>query len=402
MSDFKRLIIEALVDENQIPIVNPILGNLKTHFSERCRISESSQIDEPSGAVNISFAIEGDMAFSDLEVNSLELIRLNNLGCRVSFFDHLEKRTYVRHSKDALLYTHLEMGPELPGPRPSPRHEEVNGMDGAPRSPWKGFASLCLVVFLVALLYKAFTLPQPAPPPLTIAIPSQPTSGLSQQNHPRPNPSSPSPIQPPPNQIPQFNIPRFGFPAGNMDIVNKRDFDQLQKIVREYRLSHTYSMADLFVCADMSIDVWNILKTKRINARIMAGRVDQDINNLNGLEYISQINHAWVVAEPQAGMAMPLETTGGFVVTSDKPNYRLYLEGLDFGNPRSFKEFIELRSRTFDICRQVQELENRFNAEFAGRSITQDSLVYKGRLDQKAQDCVGALSHLRDLLLQRN
>jgi hypothetical protein len=402
MSDFKRLIIEALVDKNHISILNVILGNLKTYFSERCTISESSQIGEPSGAVNIFFAIEGDMDFSDLEANSLELIKLNNLGCRVSFFDHLEKRTYVRHTKDALLYTHLETAPELPGPRQSSRSHEIRKTDGAPGSPWKDFATLCLVVILVASFYKAFTSRELPPPPLPIAVPSQSTSGLSQQNNARLTTSSPSLIQPFPNQIPHFNIPRFGVPTGNINVVNKKDFDQLQKIVREYRLSHTYSIADLFVCADMSIDVWNILKTKRINARIMAGRVDLDINNLNGLEYISNINHAWVVAEPQAGMAVPLETTGGFVVAPDKPNYRLYLEGLDFGNPRSFKEFIELRSRTFDICRQVQELENRFNGEFAGRPITQDSLVYKGRLDQKAQDCIGALSHLRDLLLQRN
>ena len=34
--------------------------------------------------------------------------------------------------------------------------------------------------------------------------------------------------------------------------------------------------------------------------------------------------------------------------------------------------------------------------------ITQDSIAYKGRLDQKLRDCVGVLSQLQNVLLLRN
>ena len=197
-------------------------------------------------------------------------------------------------------------------------------------------------------------------------------------------------------------MPMFGIRIGHANYVNKATLEQLQKIARDYHDTHTYSMDDLFVCVDMAIDVWNILKTKKINAKILAGRVDQDITHLNGLQYIGQINHAWVVAEPQPGVAVPLETTGGFVVTPDKPNSRLYFEGVDFSSPRAFKEFIELKGRVFDTCQQVQPMENHFNATFAGKPITQDSIAYKGRLDQKVQDCVGVLSQLQNVLLVRN
>jgi hypothetical protein len=217
MSDFKRLIIEALLDKEDLHILNPILNNLKSHFSESCTIAEPRQIDEPSGAISISFAIEGDMAFSDLEANSLELIKLINLGCRVAFVDHLEKRKCVRSIKDALLYSYLEIGPELPVLRPSPRHEEFDRMEGAPGSRWKGFTTLCLVALLVVVLYKALAPLEPAPPTSTAAIPSQPNSGLSRQNNAKNNTPRQSPIQPAPNQVPQLNIPRFGVPAGNPD-----------------------------------------------------------------------------------------------------------------------------------------------------------------------------------------
>lgn len=90
MSAFKRLVIETLVDKNHLSLINPILGNVKAHFSGRCVVTES--IDDSSVATNIFVTIEGNMEFSDLEEVGLDIIKLNNLGCRVSFFDQLEKK----------------------------------------------------------------------------------------------------------------------------------------------------------------------------------------------------------------------------------------------------------------------------------------------------------------------
>ena len=39
--------------------------------------------------------------------------------------------------------------------------------------------------------------------------------------------------------------------------------------------THTYSEADLFVCADIAVNVWNMVKIKGINARIAAGNVNK-------------------------------------------------------------------------------------------------------------------------------
>ncbi len=405
MPDFRKLIIEAQIEKHQLPIINPVLANLKDHFSRRCSISESCQVDELSGAVSICISIEGDMLFLDLEANNLNIIALNNLGCRILYFDLSEKPIQIRHTKGALLYANHETPPDSTGPRPSAAGGEISRMNGNTGSSWNGLGTLCLMVLLAVFAYKFLASPAPdtEPKPAPATVSSQPPAGPSEQHNARQGgTSTPSPTQSHTVEVPPLKVPRLGIPAGNAKMLNKRVYDQLEKIVREYRLSHTYSTLDLFVCADMAIDVWNILKTKKINARIMAGRVDEDITRLPDLEYIGQINHAWVVAEPEAGMPLPLETTGGFVITPDKPKYALYLEGLDFGNPRSFKEFVDLRSRTFDTCRQVKELQDHYNEAFAGKPITKDSLAYKGRLDQKVQDCIGAVSQMNDLLLRRN
>jgi hypothetical protein len=393
MSAFKRLVIEALVEKSHLSLINPILDNVKAHFSGRCAVTDS--IDESSGATNIFVTIEGNLEFSDLEEVGLEIIKLRNLGCQVSFFDRLEKKRYISHANNSLVYGRPD--PSLVYSQPQMSEAEVRQAAAWPR--WRRSVIVCLVVFSATLAYKAITLRHTtSSEPTTIT--AQP--GRSDSFPVRPNISGPSTTDPSPTQIPQFQMPMSGIRIGHANYVNKATLEQLQKIVRDYHATHTYSMDDLFVCVDMAIDVWNILKTKKINAKILAGRVDQDITHLNGLEHIGQINHAWVVAEPQPGVAVPLETTGGYVVTPDKPNYRLYFEGTDFNNPKAFKEFIELRGRAFDTCQQVQSMENHFNATFAGRPITQDSIAYKGRLDQKVQDCVGVLSQLQNVLLVRN
>jgi len=393
MSAFKRLVIEALVDKNHLALLSPILDNLKAHFSGRCAIKES--IDESSGAANIFVTIEGNMEFTDLEELGLEIIKLINLGCRVSFFDRLEKKTYISHANNALVYGDRDAHLRLVHSQTQAGPDEVRETAGKPR--WGRLLVLWLIVLLAIYAYRANLRDTTALNPPASTAQSHNESLLAKTSI-----ASPPAADPSPTQIPQFQIPMFGIPMGNSNYVNKATLEQLQKIVRDYHATHTYSMDDLFVCVDMAIDVWNILKTKRINAKILAGRVDQDISHLRGLEYIAQINHVWVVAQPQPDVAVPLETTGGFVVTPDKRNYRLYFEGTDFNSPKALKEFMELRGRAFDTCQQVKPMEDHFNATFAGRPITRDSIAYKGRLDQKLQDCVGVLSQLQNVLLVRN
>jgi hypothetical protein len=104
----------------------------------------------------------------------------------------------------------------------------------------------------------------------------------------------------------------------------------LSQIVSDYYRNHTYSMEDRFVCSDMACDVWNMVKTKGIPAKIQVGNVESDV------ETIAKANHAWVLAEACPGKWIALETTAGRLVSADE-NPRYY-RGWSFENPKQYKE----------------------------------------------------------------
>lgn len=113
----------------------------------------------------------------------------------------------------------------------------------------------------------------------------------------------------------------------------------MKKIVENYHATHTYSLPDLYVCGDMSSDVWDMLKTQGITAKIEVGNIDKDISK------IEDANHAWVLAEAAPDYWIALETTGGYLVCSDV-NYcatsnPLYYKGWSFASPREYKDAIE-------------------------------------------------------------
>jgi hypothetical protein len=113
----------------------------------------------------------------------------------------------------------------------------------------------------------------------------------------------------------------------------------VKKIVEDYHKTHTYSKADMFVCADMAIDVWNIVETQGIHAIIKAGAVDKDITD------IRDVNHAWVMAEVAPGEWVALETTGGYLAcpvrTVCYSNNSRYYSGWDYESPKEFKEYLD-------------------------------------------------------------
>src|SRR5438093_12376543 len=82
----------------------------------------------------------------------------------------------------------------------------------------------------------------------------------------------------------------------------------VSQIVSNYHRTHTYIGKDIFVCGDMASDVWNMVQTKGINAKILIGNVERSISSP------LEVNHAWVLAEVSPGSWLALETTGGFVV----------------------------------------------------------------------------------------
>jgi hypothetical protein len=172
----------------------------------------------------------------------------------------------------------------------------------------------------------------------------------------------------------------------------------VREIARTYHQTHTYSNADFFVCADMAMDVWNMIETKGIEAKIAVGDVNQ-----RG-ERLYEADHAWVLAETSPGKWTAVETTGGFLASGDEN----YYEGWFFETPRDFKEYIDLSKRYNAEVDKALALEDRYNrkvdeynnevefleylidsynARYVGRSLTSDEY-------QTAQDTMKSIDDL--------
>lgn len=126
-----------------------------------------------------------------------------------------------------------------------------------------------------------------------------------------------------------------------------------KEVVEEYHKTHSYYGKDIFVCGDMANDVWNMLKTRGINAKIQIGNVDKDDATL------FESNHAWVLAEITADKWLALETTGGYLVYS-KDNPRYY-KGWNFYTPKQFKEYLQLLTEYNDKSSKYNEAITRYN-----------------------------------------
>ncbi len=119
------------------------------------------------------------------------------------------------------------------------------------------------------------------------------------------------------------------------ELLGETPTETAENIVKHYHETHIYSEYDFFVCSDMALDVWDMLKSQGINAVIEIGNVETDTQN------ITEANHAWVLAETSPGEYLALETTGGHAIWSnDNP---LYYTGWSFDNPREYKRFVELK-----------------------------------------------------------
>ncbi|MCX5809306.1 MAG: EB domain-containing protein [Proteobacteria bacterium] len=125
-------------------------------------------------------------------------------------------------------------------------------------------------------------------------------------------------------------------PLSTTENQEERNTRIVKNIVEEYHKMHTYSMTDLFVCVDMAIDVWNMAKTKGINAILVVGNTGKDVTD------IQEANHAWVIAEVSLNKRIALETTGGFIVCPDLNVCRVdnprYFHGWEFRNPKELKD----------------------------------------------------------------
>ncbi len=195
------------------------------------------------------------------------------------------------------------------------------------------------------------------------------------------------------------------------EIVCETPTETAENIVKCYHENHIYSKYDLFVCSDMVLDVWDMLKAQGIDALIHIGNVE------TGAKEITEANHAWVLAEVSPGYYLALETTGGYAVW-EKDN-SLYYQGWSFDNPREYKRFVELKyeynirvsiikqlTDVFEASRSA-ELEaiseyTKLTNEVSGMSILDPSLSSKiGKVVLRAKECgeyIGRCDQLNELI----
>jgi len=193
------------------------------------------------------------------------------------------------------------------------------------------------------------------------------------------------------------------------EIVGETPAETAENIVKRYHETHIYSKHDFFVCSDMAIDVWNMLKAQEIDALIQIGNVKTPAKD------ITDVDHAWVLAETSPGHYLALETTGGYAVW-DNP---LYYKGWSFDNPREYKRFVELRyeynirlgiigqlGEAFEVSRSTGlEAANEYTKlanELSGMSVLDPLLSSKiAEAVLKAKECgeyIGRCEQLTELI----
>jgi hypothetical protein len=127
-------------------------------------------------------------------------------------------------------------------------------------------------------------------------------------------------------------------PANHAESLKEQNIQTIKTIIEEYHQTHTYTLNDMYACAQMSQDVWDMVETKGINATIEVGDVDQNITT------IRQANHAWVRAEVSPGEWIAMETTGGYLVCNNSricavSNPRYYT-GWTFATPKDLQAYL--------------------------------------------------------------
>ena len=159
----------------------------------------------------------------------------------------------------------------------------------------------------------------------------------------------------------------------------EKNVEILTDIIKEYYKTHTYSKFDLFVCGDMAIDVWNMVETRGINAKIVVGNVDDP--NADWTEY----NHAWVLAEVSPGTWLALETTGGYVTYEDS-----YYTGYFFENPREFKKYLELMKEYNAQIDRINGLQMEYSDTYD--EWLKEYNYYKALANDYNSNCAGTTS----------
>jgi len=195
------------------------------------------------------------------------------------------------------------------------------------------------------------------------------------------------------------------------EIIGETPIETAENIVKRYYETHIYSKYGFFVCSDMALDVWNMLKAQGINALIQIGNVKTPAKD------ITDADHAWVLAEVSPGKYLALETTGGYAVWGeDNP---LYYKGWAFDNPREYKRFVELKYecnirvkiieqlvQTFEVVREAgwqaaneyTEMSNEVNKMSVFDPLFSSKVAEVILKVEECGECVGRCNQLTELI----
>ncbi len=168
------------------------------------------------------------------------------------------------------------------------------------------------------------------------------------------------------------------------ELVGETVAETVEKIVKYYHDTHVYTAYDLFVCADMAAEIWNMLEAQGINSIMVVGNKD------TAIEDILLSNHTWVLAEVAPGEYLALEATGGYVVLeSDNP---LYYRGWSFDSPADIKDYQNL----------VREYNTRVSIrnELAAEDREVVDLYNQSTNQQEADQLLAVHDKLAELILQ--
>jgi len=178
----------------------------------------------------------------------------------------------------------------------------------------------------------------------------------------------------------------------------EKNIIRCEEIASSYYDTHTYYDDDVFDCDNMAQDVWNMLETEGINAKVMIGNVDRT----NALT-LEDCNHAWVMAEVSPNTWLAIECTGGYVVYDDDR----YYEGFSFDNPKNYRRFLELYN---EWLYQYQDYENYRqyyneivdvynNANYYEQMVLESGLIVIGNtLEEKERICLQTEDELLTLV----
>lgn len=218
----------------------------------------------------------------------------------------------------------------------------------------RGLVIVLSALFIIFVLVAVFLHMKPETPiPGETPLPS-PSQVIPPLAPPPPVvvPPAPIPTPVPPVLVPPATIPTLHHNTAVNDIMSNpaylnlawqgRDAElqaKTREINQEYFTTHTYIPGQT-VCADMTVDIWNMLQTVGITSIIVAGNLDLDNPTF------AQCNHSWllILSLPQGKTepgAFALESTNGQIYfsndTSSNSSLNRYWRGFFYTKPSDFR-----------------------------------------------------------------